>query len=184
MQNIGFFNGEYEYGQDEFSTFFKNICSSGISKSNDVYKSFDMTKSDSEVKVDTGYAILDGFYFCNSEIKSIKIDKPKQYARVDRIVIRLSKGISNNISIESKLGKESLTPIPPDISRDKEFYELSLARVNVPIDGKITIVDERGNEDLCGFLIPKKGRVRNVFIQNNKPSESESVSGTIWIQVE
>ena len=182
MQNIGFFNGEYEYGQDEFSMFFRNICSSGIGKKNAKHNGFRVSISGLIARIDTGYAILDGFYFYNSEMKDIVINKPQNYERIDSIVIRLSRGAANNISIERKIGVESLTPIAPEVIKENDVYELSLAQIRVSKLGEVKLTDERNDEEVCGVLTPQIGKIRNVFVQKSEPSESERVSGSIWIE--
>jgi hypothetical protein len=75
--------------------------------------------------------------------------------RIDRIVIRLDM-LSRNILSIIKEGTKSDNPIPPELERTDTVYEISLAQVRI-IAGKSyieqsQIVDERLDEQLCGFV--------------------------------
>ena len=204
MEHYGFFDGDQEYGQDEFSRYFNNIFQSGISIDENNNMTF-RTYSDeaNKIKVETGFAIIKGFFIYNDSLKVLDIPTNPNYDRIDRIVIRLN--LNNKIvSIERKEGAAASNPIAPDLQRDNLIYELSLAQVIISNSGNINVIDERFREDLCGAIRPKnlsefndmikqfqkdfdnwfnsqKGLGwRNIFIQPNKPEGS--VSGSIWIQ--
>lgn len=203
MEHSGFFNGNQEYGQDEFNRYFDNIYESGVSVNDDNSMSLGATIEGTSIKVAIGFAIVKGFYLYNDSIKSIAVTPDTNYDRIDRVVIRLN--LSNSkVSIEMKNGIAGSKPQPPVIQRDNLIYELSLAQVYVPRSGSIIITDERCREELCGAIRPKnltefnnmlKGFTeqfdrwfnsqqskgwRNIFIQPDKPVGS--VSGSIWIE--
>lgn len=203
MEHSGFFNGEQEYGQEEFNRYFDNIYESGVSVKEDNTMTLGVTSEASNIKVESGFAIVKGFYLYNDSEKSIVVSPDSNYDRIDRVVIRLN--ISNSkVTIEIKNGVAGSKPQPPTLQRDNLIYELSLAQVYVPRSGAITLTDERYRNELCGAIRPKnltefnkmieeftkqfdkwfnsqqaKGW-RNVFIQAERPEES--VSGSIWIQ--
>ncbi|WP_404988092.1 hypothetical protein [Clostridium culturomicium] len=203
MEHSGFFNGDQEYGQEEFNRYFDNIYESGLSVKDDNTMTLGVTSEASTIKVDRGFAIVKGFYLYNDSIKSITVTSDSNYDRIDRVVIRLN--ISNSkVTIEMKKGIAGSKPQPPTLQRDSLIYELSLAQVYVPRSGTITLTDERYRNELCGAIRPKnltefnsmlKGFTeqfdrwfnsqqakgwRNVFIQAERPEES--VRGSIWIQ--
>lgn len=203
MEHSGFFNGDQEYGQEEFNRYFDNIYESGVSVKDDNTMTLGVTSEASTIKVDSGFAIVKGFYFYNDSEKSIAVSPDSNYDRIDRVVIRLN--ISNSkVTIEIKNGIAGSKTQPPTLQRDNSIYELSLAQIYVPRSGSITITDERYRKELCGAIRPKnltefnsmlKGFTeqfdrwfnsqqakgwRNVFIQPERPEGS--VSGSIWIQ--
>ena len=204
MEHYGFFNGEQEYGQDEFSRYFNNIFQSGISADDNGTLTYRVYSDEpNKLKVETGFAIIKGFYLYNDSLKTLNINKDSNYDRIDRIVIRLN--LNNKVvSIERKQGTATSNPVPPDLQRDNLIWELSLAQVKIDKNNNIYIIDERFRQELCGAIRPKnftefnamlkefqkqfdrwfnsqqaKGW-RNVFIQPNVPEGS--VQGSIWIQ--
>lgn len=203
MEYSGFFNGDQEYGQEEFNRYFDNIYESGVSVNSDNSMTLGITNEGNIIKIASGFAIVKGFYLYNDSIKSITVTSDSNYDRIDRVVIRLN--ISNSkVTIEMKKGIAGSKPQPPTLQRDSLIYELSLAQVYVPRSGTITLTDERYRNELCGAIRPKnltefnsmlKGFTeqfdrwfnsqqakgwRNVFIQAERPEES--VRGSIWIQ--
>ena len=203
MEHSGFFNGEQEYGQEEFNRYFDNIYESGVSVKEDNSMTLGVTNEGTIIKVESGFSIVKGFYLYNDSIKSITVTPDSNYDRIDRVVVRLN--ISNSkVSIEIKNGVAGSKPQPPTLQRDNSIYELSLAQVYIPRSGSIRITDERHRLELCGAIRPKnltefnkmieeftkqfdkwfnsqqaKGW-RNIFIQPERPEGS--VSGSIWIQ--
>lgn len=204
MECYGFFNGDQEYGQDEFSRYFDNIYQSGISIDDNNNLSFKVyTDENNKIKVDAGFSIIKGFYLYNDSTKTLNIERNQNFDRIDRIVIRLN--LSDKIiKIIDKQGEATSNPIAPELQRDNLIYELSLAQIFVPKQGNISVTDERFRKNLCGAIRPKnltefnnmieefqvefdnwfnsqqaKGW-RNVFIQPDKPIGS--VKGSIWIE--
>lgn len=203
MEHSGFFNGDQEYGQEEFNRYFDNIYESGVSVNSDNSMTLGITNEGNTIKIASGFAIVKGFYLYNDSIKSITVTSDSNYDRIDRVVIRLNISTSK-VSIEIKKGVAGSKPQVPELQRDNLVYELSLAQIYVPRSGSITITDERYRKELCGAIRPKnltefnsmlKGFTeqfdrwfnsqqakgwRSVFIQAERPEES--VRGSIWIQ--
>lgn len=203
MEHSGFFNGDQEYGQEEFNRYFDNIYESGVSVNSDNSMTLGITNEGNIIKIASGFAIVKGFYLYNDSIKSITVTSDSNYDRIDRVVIRLNISTSK-VSIEIKKGVAGSKPQVPELQRDNLIYELSLAQIYVPRSGSITMTDERYRKELCGAIRPKnltefnsmlKGFTeqfdrwfnsqqakgwRSVFIQAERPEES--VRGSIWIQ--
>lgn len=203
MEYSGFFNGDNEYGQDEFNRYFDNIYQSGVSLNDDNSMTLTVTATSTGVQVSKGFSIVKGFYLFNDSNKSINITRDSYYDRIDRVVLRLN--INNSkVSIELKQGVAGSKPTVPSLQRDNLVYELSLAQVLIPKSGGFVVTDERYRKELCGAIRPKnltefnemisgfqtqfdrwfnsqqaKGW-RNIYIQNNQPADI--VSGGIWIQ--
>jgi hypothetical protein len=203
MEYYGFFNGDQEYGQEEFNRYFDNIYESGVSIDDNNNMTLGVTQDSGVLKVAPGFAIVKGFYLYNDSTKSINIIKDSNYERIDRLVVRLN--INNHkVSLELKSGVAGSKPVPPTLQRDNLIHEISLAQIKINTTGFIAITDERFRSELCGVIRPKnfleyKDMVkqfqkqfddwfnsqqakgwRNVFIQPEKPTGS--VSGSIWIQ--
>lgn len=203
MEYSGFFNGDQEYGQEEFSRYFNNIYESGVSTNEDNTMTLGVANNSNVIKVESGFAIVKGFYLYNDSHKNLLIAPDVNYDRIDRVVVRLN--ISNGkVSIEVKNGVAGTNPKPPILQRDKLIHELSLSQIYVPRSGSLTLIDERYRQELCGAIRPKnltefntmlagftekfdrwfnsqqaKGW-RNIFIQPDAPIGS--VSGSIWIK--
>lgn len=203
MEYSGFFNGDQEYGQEEFNRYFDNIYESGVSVENNLM-TLGVNKTSTGVTVAKGFSIIKGFYLYSDTEKIINITRDAYYDRIDRVVIRLN--LSNSkVSIELKQGVASSKPVVPNLQRDSLIYELSLAQVTVPKTGEFIVTDERYKQELCGAIRPKnltefndminalqrqfddwfnsqqaKGW-RNIFIQKAAPTGV--VTGSIWIQI-
>ncbi len=204
MEHYGFFNGDQEYGQEEFSRYFDSIYQSGISVNDDGELSFNVYGAGNTLTVGKGFAIIKGFYLYNDSEKTITLDKDPNYDRIDRLVIRLNIATSK-VSLEIKKGVAGSNPTAPSLQRDNLIYELGLAEIKVSRSGSNYIKDERYSFRTCGAIRPKnlsefnamiegfteqfevwfnsqqsKGW-RNIFIQNNIPDQK--IPGTIWIKI-
>lgn len=203
MEYSGFFNGEQEYGQEEFNRYFDNVYESGVSVNDNNTMTLGVTATSTGIQVTDGFSIIKGFYLYNNSAKIINITRDTNYNRLDRIVVRLNLNTSK-ASIELKQGVASSNPQAPALQRDNLVYELSLAQVLTPRNGSFIVTDERYRQELCGAIRPKnltefnimlsglqlqfdnwfnsqqtKGW-RNIAIQSGNPTGM--VSGSIWIQ--
>lgn len=204
MEHYGFFNGDQEYGQEEFNRYFDNIYESGVSLNDDGNLTLRVFSDNSNnIKVDTGFAIIKGFYLYNDSCKEFNLSRDTYYSRIDRIVVRLNLN-NKTVTLQYKTGNAGTNPIPPTLQRDSSIYELSLAQIYIPVQDDIKIIDERFRNELCGAIRPKnisefndmirqfqtnfdkwfnnqqsKGW-RNVYIQPDNPQEG--VQGSIWIK--
>lgn len=204
MEHYGFFNGDQEYGQEEFSRYFDNIYKSGISVDDNNNLSFRVyIDENNKINIDSGFSIIRGFYLYNDNTKALNIERNQNFDRIDRIVIRLNLS-DKTMKIIDKQGEAKSNPKPPNLQRDNLVWELSLAQIYIPKQGELKVTDERFKTELCGAIRPKnltefntmiielqkrfdnwfnsqqaKGW-RNVFIQPNQPEGS--VQGSIWIQ--
>lgn len=104
-----------------------------------------------------GKALLQGHLYVNTDDLVLRIDNPDSLLdRIDRIVLRFDNTIENRyIKAFVKKGVEASNPIPPQLIRAGDIYEISLAQIKV-VAGKsfveqTDIVDERLNEMTCGL---------------------------------
>ena len=198
----GFFNGDEEYGQEEFNRYFDNIYESGVSINSDNTMSLNVTASGMNILVGAGFAIVKGFYLYNDNTKTIMETADINYNRIDRVVLRLNLS-TNKISIELKKGTPASDPLAPVLQRDNIVHELSLAQILVSKNNTLKVKDERYIPHVCGAIRPKnlsefntmiiglqekfnewfnklQVPARNVYLQNGQPADIKE--GDIWIQ--
>jgi hypothetical protein len=201
LEYSGFFNGNYKYGQEEFSRYYENIYENGVSF-DDNNMTLGVTNEGSDLKVAKGFAIIKGYYLYNKDSKLLSISKPESGSRIDRVVIKLDSTVgSSSMNIELKAGTDKKEP---ELTRKDNIYELSLAKVTIDSNGNIMIEDERAIDNICGGIRPrnvsaynnmikkmdedfnnwmqeKQNKGREIYIQSDVPKES--VSGSIWIDI-
>ena len=60
MEHYGFFNGDVEYGQEEFNRYFDNVYESGIAANSDQSLQYPLSISSGKVQVGIGFSIVRG----------------------------------------------------------------------------------------------------------------------------
>lgn len=109
-----------------------------------------------EVKVNVGYAFINGYAFRNPEIFSITLEMAERAQnRIDRIVVRWDLP-QRDIYIAVIKGTASAKPVAAAVTRNTEIWELAIADIYV---GKgVTriqtqnITDQRFNNSICGIV--------------------------------
>lgn len=200
-EHSGFFNGDQEYGQEEFNRYFDNIYESGVSVNSDNTMTLNVTTSGMNILVGAGFAIIKGFYLYNDSTKTIRETVDLNYNRIDRVVLRLNLS-SSKVSIELKKGTPSSNPVAPVLQRDGIVHELSLAQILVDKDNTLKVIDERYVAGVCGAIRPKnltefnvmieglqerfnswfknlQAPARNIYLQSLQPLKAKE--GDIWI---
>lgn len=145
------------YQAEDFAEFFAEFLSSGLVHRDG--KPFITVRLGADTKTQTvvtvGSAIIRGHLYKNTSDLTLTHYK-RNLPKIDRIVLRLDNREENRfIKIFIKEGTPSSNPVAPELQRDGEVYELSLAQVRVPdivTDTDLTIIDERYNSDLCGVV--------------------------------
>lgn len=202
MEYSGFYDGDAEYGQEEFNRYFENLYESGVSIDEDGNMTLSVTKGTGAVSVGAGFAIVKGFYFYSDAVKSLAVSTPTSFARVDRVVLQANL-LTGPISLILKQGTPASSPQPPSLVRNDSTWEISLAKVKITTGGVITVTDERFDSYACGAIRPKnlteyKDMIaafqeqwdvwfaaqqgtgwRNIYIQADEPDGA--VSGSIWL---
>lgn len=196
-----FFDGG-TYGEEEFAQYFKALYRDGVSIDVDGNLEFGVTAGNGQVILDEGQAIVKSYMCQNTSAYALVVDPESTMNRRDRVVIRLD--IPNKtIMPVIKKGTAASSPVPPELQRDTNIWEISLAQLNVSSSG-ISVIDERPNVTLCGAVRPKNLTEyndmtkeyqrqwkswfdsqqalgwRNVFIQDKSPEGS--VAGSIWLK--
>lgn len=204
MEYSGFFNGDEEYGQDEFNRYFDNLYESGIAVNKDDSLQYEVTTGDRQVSVGTGFSILRGFYHYNDSAKVLPLAPDTNLPKIYRVLIQLDIAQGKS-QLMVRAGTAASSPKPPELKRNTTVYEISLGQYQINTNGTVTLVkDERADAGVCGVIRPKnlneytaamkeyqrrfeewfaaqqgKGW-RNIYVQGNMPEGA--VDGSIWIE--
>jgi len=152
----GFFNsvnGDRKYDASRFAEYFASFIGNGVfpnpSDGLQVMANDDMT-----VTVKAGKAWINGYILINDDDYILTLEPADGVLdRIDRIVARYDVA-DREMRIEVKKGTFASSPVPPDLQRDVDAYELALADIYVGAgvvsiaQGNIT--DLRNDKDLCG----------------------------------
>jgi hypothetical protein len=148
---------ERQYTADEFAEYFRQFIRNGIFSGGENLK-VETNEQDMKVFINPGYAWIEGYlYKIDTEplVMEHKIADPS-LNRIDRVVVRLDKTLENRyVKVFILEGTPAETPQVPELTRDNNIYEISLAQIEI-IAGKsfieaYQITDERLNNDVCGI---------------------------------
>lgn len=154
----GFFNsvnGDRKYLASRFAEYFASFIGNGVfpqpSNGLQVIANNDMT-----VTIKAGKAWIDGYIMINDDDYILTIDPADGVLnRIDRIVARYDV-VDREIRLEVKKGTFASNPIPKELQRDADAYELGIADIYVG-KGAISITqanitDLRKNKEICGLV--------------------------------
>ena len=203
MEHYGFFNGDAEYGQEEFNRYFDNIYESGIAANSDQSLQYPLSISSGKVQEGIGFSIVRGFFHYNDSVRELTLTPDANLPKIYRILLQLN--IANRtVTLIARSGSAASSPTPPALIRNESVYELSLAQYQVDKSGTVSLIkDERPAVTVCGVIRPKTVSEydaamkdnqrrfeewfarqqgtgwRNIYIQDAEPEGA--VDGSIWI---
>lgn len=158
MEKSSFFtslNGDRKYKASDFAEYFKTFIGNGVfpnpSTNLQVIANGDMT-----LTLSTGYAWINGYMYSNTDDLVLTLDYADSFLnRIDRVVIRLDY-INRNIRAYIKKGESSVSPIPQELQRDVDAYELCIAEIHISAGSleiiQSNITDTRLNSEICGVV--------------------------------
>lgn len=157
-EKSGFFNsngGDRVYDATDFAAYFGNLVSNGIFYRTASNLQVDVSAG-MNVTVQPGSAWINGYNYENTT----PLELPVAIAngvnpRIDRVVIRWD-NVGRSINLAVKTGVAAATPVPPDLTRNADIYELGIADIIVT-KGAIAITgdhitDTRLDTALCGLV--------------------------------
>ena len=156
MEKSGFFNsnnGDRVYNAVDFAAYFGDLVSNGI-----FYQTADTLRvtasSGMNVTVLAGTAWINGYHYTNTTPLDLTVPTANGvYDRIDRMVLRWSNP-DREIRLAVKAGTPASSPVPPELTRTADVWELGLANILVGRGaisiGGGSISDTRLNQDLCG----------------------------------
>ena len=146
----GFFDsadGDRLYSAADLTDYFLRLIPSGV-----IEGGFEVTASGLTVSVSAGWGFL--------RARWVELTEPETLTaaacttggvRQDRVILRLDLSqAARNITLSLRQGAASQAPAP--IRAGGNIYELSLARLIVGAEGVVQVIDERGDNSVCGYV--------------------------------
>ncbi len=158
MEKSGFFNsssGDRVYNASDFAAYFGKLVSNGIFYA--LATNLQVTVSlGMKVAVLPGSAWINGYAYENTDLLELELATANGVnPRIDRVVIRWN-AVNREIRLRILTGVASASPVAPDLMRNNDVYELSIADITVA-KGVVSItagniIDTRLNTALCGLV--------------------------------
>jgi len=175
-------DGEDEryYTADEFAEYFRQFIRNGIFNGGENLQ-VGTDERDMKIFIKPGYAWIEGYLY-KIEKEPLVLEHSMadpELNRIDRVVIRLDKTLENRyVKAFILKGAPAETPQVPELTRDENIYEISLAQVEV-IAGKSfieahQITDERLDNEVCGLVTHLFEQVNTTEIFNRFQSWLDS----------
>jgi len=158
MEKSGFFNsygGDRLYNAIDFAAYFGDLVSNGIFYL--VADNLKVTASTGmNITVQPGSAWINGYHYQNTTPLDLLISTANGInPRIDRVAIRWD-NLARSINLAIITGTPAATPVPSDLTRNADIYELGIADILVPSSvltiSPGNISDTRLNPDLCGLV--------------------------------
>lgn len=163
MEKSSFFNaelvdGEYDrvYLAEDYARYFSSFIGNGVFPNPSTNLKVVASGENMKVTVKAGKAWINGYYYENDSDLTLIIDNADGVLnRIDRVVVCLDH-LKREINVKIKKGDYSSNPMPKEITRNDDIYELALADIKVG-NGVISIQnsyinDLRLNKELCGVV--------------------------------
>ncbi len=141
------------YSAAEFAEFMKTFYSNGVISGGEKLK---VTRDSAtlSVSVNPGMAMVEGYWYKNTAVEFLQVTAADTvYPRIDRAVLRLDLSLeARSIRLAVLQGTPAAAPQPPELTRNENIYELSLAQFTIPANAVTvgTVTDERPDSSLCG----------------------------------
>lgn len=144
-----------KYQAQDFASYFSSVLQNGVIRENGQTGLKVTNTTGMNVSVDIGAAIIKGHLYQNTTPKPLVVGLPDATAnRTDRIVLRLD--LTNAVRDINAVVKRGTASGPPALQRDETIYEISLARIYLPMNtSSITaanITDERTDRAVAGTV--------------------------------
>lgn len=164
-QECGFFNaqlvGDNEFDRvylaEQFAAYFASFIGNGVfGKSMQKLEVLAQTSPDMSVRVLSGEAWINGWWYRNTEEYTLQLDIADGVLnRIDAVVLRWGNQ-ERDMWLQVIKGTASSVPSAPNIRRDADYYDIMLATVSVSRGTiKLTqssISDTRLDNSVCGLV--------------------------------
>ncbi len=145
VNELGFMVGDRDYGSADWSKYISYFLTNGIKNGGNNLKVG--KNSETQVSVLEGIALINGRFFEMYEGPAY-FDVPLN--KISRIVVRLDLTASVR-DIYLKLIEGTVDSVP-NLIRNDEIYDLSLAQIITNESEIIQLIDERADNSLCGYI--------------------------------
>lgn len=119
--------------------------------------------------VDVGVCFINGYMGWAETAEEFELAESGTQPRIDRIVARLDL-VDRTINLFVKQGNELGNPVPPELQRNYDIYEIALADVRVNGNAveikQENITDLRLDTELCGVVVNQLDHVDTTTIFN------------------
>lgn len=158
MEKSGFFNssnGDRVYNASDFAAYFGKLVTNGIFYASATNLQV-TAASGMKAAVLPGSAWINGYAYENTDILELELATASGInPRIDRVVIRWS-AVDREIRLDVLTGVPGASPVPPELTRNNDVYELGIADIAVA-KGVVSITadnitDTRLNAALCGLV--------------------------------
>lgn len=164
-QKSGFFNalqvaGAYDrtYSADDYCDNLAVVIGNGVLRSTG--DDLKVTASGLNLSVAAGRGWINGHYYYNDSVYSLPaVVPPTGGSRIDRVILRLNLALeTRSVSLQYLTGTAGTSPVPPDITRSGDIYDLVLANITVAANATTcSVEDTRGDATLCGWVYSTSG---------------------------
>ena len=149
-------NWDRTYKTDFIRGIIHSLFTDGIFKDQETCCQVAAAGNDMRVFANAGNALILGAKYVNDSNKFFVLDSADGIAnRIDRIVLRYSTA-NRMITAELKKGIFATNPVPSDLQRDSDVWELALADIYVAAGAtsisQANITDRRFDASLCGVV--------------------------------
>jgi hypothetical protein len=100
------------------------------------------TLGDQQVSVASGAALVNGWYYENTDVVQFDIDTPVSNPRIDRIVVRLST-LGQTARLTKIVGTEAASPTAPALTQANTTWDIPIIQVLITTGSVMSGVDER-----------------------------------------
>lgn len=155
-------SGDRKFKAEDWAWYFGTFIGNGVFPKPETGLQV-VVNADMKVTVKEGKAFINGYAFKNASDYEITLDTADgALGRIDRVIVRwdLTK---RDIYIEVLKGTVSANPVPQDITRNTEIFDLVIADIlvskGVTSIAQANITDQRYNSNLCGIV---KGTIEEI----------------------
>ena len=147
----GFFDsieGDRLYSAEDLTGYFLRLIPSGV-----LPDGFEVAASGLTVSVSAGRGFLRTRWVNVTEPETLEVAPCTSGVRQDRVVLRLNTlDAARNVSLAVKQGTPPPDYAPPALTRNDPVFEISLARLIVGTESVLSVIDERADKSLCGYV--------------------------------
>lgn len=151
-----------------FAKYFSQFISNGVFPNSSTNMQVLATEG-MKIKVDMGTCYINGYMGWVEPAEIFELEESDLQSRIDRIVARLD-FTDRSINLFVKKGEALGNPVPPELQRDYDIYEIGLADILIDANAiEITqekITDLRLNTELCGIVANQLQHVDTTTIFN------------------
>lgn len=152
---------EREYDASQFAHILRAALRNGVTSNEGGGLEVSAEGGSMNTVVSPGGCMINGYLYVlqddGGEAKTFQHPSSASNDRWDRIVARLTTS-TRTIGLQLLTGTPGAAPTPPSLTRTSAVYDLALAKIKVRAGAESVeaadVVDERGDEDVCGQAVP------------------------------